>query len=130
MEHNPTTDVLSTDTGYRRDYSQHPYGQYDLNHAIYFPVKHSNARFHPKERVFGITIGKLNKAYPISELSKKNKTIITDTFAGERLRIEFDAKNQSAVIYNSQHKALPSTTLFWFAWFAFHPETEIYKYTE
>ncbi len=128
LERNPTTDVLSTDTGYRRDYSQHPYGQYDINQAIYFPVKYSSARFHPKERVFGITIGKLHKAYPMSELSKQNKSIITDTFSGERLSIEFDAENQSAVIYNSQHKALPSTTLFWFAWYAFHPETEIYKY--
>lgn len=130
LKTNPATDVLSTVTGYRRDYSQHPYGQYDLNQAIYFPVKHSNARFHPKERVFGITIGKHHKAYPLSELSKQNKAIITDIFAGKALRIEYDAKNQSAVIYNSQHKALPSTTLFWFAWYAFHPETAIYTYTK
>lgn len=128
LERNPTTDVLSTDTGYRRNYSQHPYGQYDLNQAIYFPVKHSSTRFHPKERVFGITIGKSHKAYPVSELSKQNKSVITDTFSGEKISIEFDTKNQSAVIYNSQHKALPSITLFWFAWYAFHPETEIYKY--
>lgn len=128
FERYPTTDVLSTDTGYRRDYSQHPYGQYDLNKAIYFPVKNSSARFHPKERVFGITIGKLHKAYPASELAKQNKRIITDTFAGKKLSIEFDAKNQSTVIYNAKHNALPSTTLFWFAWYAFHPETEIYKY--
>ena len=130
LERNPTTDVLSTDTGYWRDYSQHPYGEYDLNQAIYFPVKHSSARFHPKERVFGITLGKSHKAYPVSELSKQNKSIITDTFSGEKLSIEFDAENQSAVIYSSQHKALPSITLFWFAWYAFHPETEIYKYTK
>lgn len=128
LQRYPNTAVLSTDTGYRRDYSQHPYGEYDLNQAIYFPVQYSSARFHPKERVFGITINKLHKAYPISELSKQNKSVIIDTFSGERLSIEFDAKNQSAVIYNSQHNALPSTTLFWFAWYAFHPETEIYQY--
>jgi len=130
LQRYPDTDVLSTDTGYQRQYDRHPYGQYDINSAIYFPVQHSSARYHPKERVFGITIGKQHKAYPISELSKQNKSIITDTFSGVRLTIEFDAENQSAVIYNAQHQALPATTLFWFAWYALHPDTEIYKYVK
>lgn len=130
LQQHPDTKVLSTDTGYSRDYDRHPYGQYDLNSAIYFPVQHSSARYHPKERVFGITINNKHKAYPVSELAKQNKPIITDTFAGVRLNIEFDTKNQSAVISNSQHQALPSTSLFWFAWYAFHPDTEIYKYVK
>lgn len=126
----PDTEVLSTDTGYRRQYNRHPYGQYDINSAIYFPIQHSNARYHPKERVIGITIGKQHKAYPISELSKQNNVIIKDIFSGIKLTIEFDVTNQSAIIYNDQHKALPATTLFWFAWYAFHPDTEIYQYVK
>ena len=128
LESYPDSDVLSTDTGYRRQYDQHPYGQYDLNSALYFPVKHSSARYHPKERVFGITLGKKHKAYPLSELTKQNKSIIKDSFSGHKLTIEFDRKNKSAIIYTAQGKVLPATTLFWFAWYAFHPDTEIYKY--
>ena len=130
LQRYPDTEVLSTNTGYRRQYNRHPYGQYDINSAIYFPIQHSNARYHPKERVIGITIAKKHKAYPISELSKLNKAIIKDTFSGEILTIEFDITNQSAVIYNAERKVLPATMLFWFAWYAFHPDTEIYKHVK
>lgn len=127
LQRYPDTKVLSTDTGYQRQYDRHPYGQYDINSALYFPVQYSSARYHPKERVFGLTIGQQHKAYPLSELTKQNKTSITDTFSNMNLTIEFDVKNQSAVFYNDQQQALPATNLFWFAWFAFHPDTEVYK---
>ena len=130
LQRYPDTEVLSTNTGYRRQYNRHPYGQYDINSAIYFPIQHSNARYHPKERVIGITIAKKHKAYPISELSKLNKAIIKDTFSGEILTIEFDITNQSAVIYNAERKVLPATMLFWFAWYAFHPDTEVFKHVK
>ena len=128
LQQHPDTEVLSTQTGYRRHYDLHPYGNYDLNRALYFPVQHSSARYHPKERVIGLTIGEHHKAYPVSELAKQKEPVIQDTFSDMMLTIEYDATSQSAVIYNAQHQPLPATTLFWFAWYAFHPDTEVYKY--
>ncbi|MBD3609948.1 MAG: DUF3179 domain-containing protein [Gammaproteobacteria bacterium] len=122
----PDSEVLSTDTGYWRNYSRHPYGDYDLNKALYFPVSNTSARYHPKERVIGLTLGEQAKAYPVSELEKKGQTSIIDRFAGQQLTIKYDAASQSASIYDDKKQPIPSTTLFWFAWVAFYPDTEVY----
>jgi hypothetical protein len=127
MQQHPDTKVLSTRTGYDRNYDRHPYGKYDVNRALYLPVTNSSARYHPKERVIGLTLGKQVKAYPISELAKQRQARFTDQFAGQTLTIDYDAKSQSAVIFDAQNRPLPSTTLFWFAWFAFHPQTAVFR---
>lgn len=126
-QQHPDTQVLSTRTGYFRDYNRHPYGGYDVNRSLYFPVSNFSTRYHPKERVIGLSMGDQSKAYPITELAKQRKARFNDVFAGKTLTIEYDATSQSAVIYDAQHRALPTTTLFWFAWVAFHPETEVYR---
>jgi len=123
----PATEVLSTRTGFSRDYSRHPYGDYDINSALYFPVSNTNSRYHPKERVVGLVQGDRSKVWPISELAKQKRAIIEDDFAGQSLTIDYDADSQSAVIYSAEHKQIPSVTLFWFAWVAFHPDTEVYN---
>lgn len=121
----PNTQVLSTNTGYFRDYQSHPYGNYDLNSAIYFPVKHSSKRYHAKEKVLGIEINNKFKAYPFSELGKTTGSV-TDLFAGKKLRIKFNAKNRSGTVFH-EGKEIQSTTLFWFAWIAFNPDTEVFS---
>jgi hypothetical protein len=125
-QQHPDTEVLSTQTGYSRNYNSHPYGDYDSNRAIYFPVKNSTARFHPKQRVIGLTQGKYSKAWPLSELDKQGKAHFTDQFAGQSIIIKYDAENQSVIILDKQGIALPAINLFWFAWYAFHPKTEVF----
>jgi hypothetical protein len=127
LQQHPDSEVLSTKTGYWRDYDVHPYGEYDINSALYFPVSNTNARYHPKERVIGLTLGQQAKAYPFSELAKQGHARFNDEFAGQTLTIEYDAASQSAVIYDAQDRPLPTTTLFWFAWYAFHPDTDVFR---
>ena len=126
LQQYPETEVLSTKTGYSRSYDRHPYGDYDINRAVYFPVSHSSGRYHPKERVIGVINGKQAKAYPISELARHQKVRFNDVFAGQTLSVFYDAASQSVVIHDSQGRPLPTTRLFWFAWVAFHPETEVF----
>ena len=126
-QQDPDTEVLSTKTGYWRNYNSHPYGEYDVNSALYFPVSNTNARYHPKERVIGITLGQEAKAYPFSELAKQGQIRFNDEFAGQQLTIEYDDASQSAVIYDIQGRQLATTTLFWFAWYAFHPDTDVFS---
>ncbi len=38
-------EVLSTDTGFTRDYTRHPYGLYETSNAIYFPINHTSTAF-------------------------------------------------------------------------------------
>lgn len=129
LQQHPDTEVLSTRTGYSRDYDRHPYGAYDTNRGLYFPVRHTSARYHPKERVIGLTLGKRTRAWPVSELDKQHKAIIKDVFAGKSLTIKYDAASRSAVIYDAEQRPLATTNLFWFAWAAFHPDTEVYTAT-
>jgi hypothetical protein len=76
--------------------------------------------------VIGLTLGKQAKAWSLSELDKQGKKHFTDQFAGQKLTIHYDAKNQSATISDDKGRALPVTNLFWFAWYAFHPKTEVF----
>ena len=67
----PQIKVLSNDIGFRRDYGRSPYGDYDQNGDIYFPMSFRSSQYHPKERVIGIEINGNFKAYPFVELSPK-----------------------------------------------------------
>lgn len=118
--------VLSLDTGYRRNYSRNPYGSYDDNRELYFPVNARSARYHPKERVIGFELDGRFKAYPFAELSKVESPL-EDNFGGQDLVVLFDAATRSGEIRDSSGKLLPSINSFWFAWYAFHPETEVFN---
>lgn len=122
----PKTLVLSTQTGFRRNYDRNPYQGYDKRPDLMFPVGKQNRAYHPKERVIGIEVSGSTKAYPFVELAK-SKLPVEDVVNGQLLRIEFDSQSQTAMIYDENKKALPTVVGFWFAWYAFHPETEIYR---
>ena len=123
----PDTLVLSRDTGYTRDYSRDPYKNYRQSPETIFPVKFRSKGYHPKEIVIGITIDNHAKAYPFIELSKSENKIFSDIVANKTVLIEFNSNEQSARIFDANCEPLPATTLYWFAWYTFHPHTEIYK---
>ena len=127
LERYPDSTVLSIKTGYWRNYNHHPYGDYDINRALYFPVANTNTRYHPKERVIAITMNNKSKVYPFSELAKQRKAVIQDEFAGKQLFVHYNAEHGSAAIYDASQRPLAATTLFWFAWVAFNPDTEVYS---
>ncbi len=127
----PETLVLSQDTGYSRDYGRNPYQGYEQSRALYFQVSHkAPAYYHPKERVLGLQVGDAFKAYPFSEIDKAGKARIADRFAGERFTIHWDRANQRAEIHDAAGKPVPAIEGFWFAWFTFHPETEVYRHPQ
>lgn len=127
LKQQPNTKVLSTDTGFGRDYTRSPYGNYDQSTATYFPVTAESRQYHPKERVMGITINGKHKAYPFAELAKLGTTTLQDTFQGQQLRIEIDVPNRDGKIIGADGKPLDLVNGFWFAWYAFHPDTAIFK---
>ena len=121
----PETLALSPDTGHHRDYSRNPYEDYAHSSSVWFPVSHTSKRYHPKERVMGIEINGHFKAYPFVELGKTSGAF-NDTIAGEDLRIVFNREHRSASVVDQKGRELPSVVTFWFAWYAFHPETDVY----
>ncbi|MBN4079511.1 DUF3179 domain-containing protein [Beggiatoa alba] len=121
----PHTRVLSQDTGHRRDYSRSPYAGYADSEQLMFEVSARDRRFHPKEWVIGITLNGVTKAYPFSRLPSGQHEL-HDQLGGQTIRLVFDAANRSGRIYAAD-KLLPSTTSYWFAWYAFHPDTQVYR---
>lgn len=127
----PATTVLSTDTGHARDYGRDPYAGYERQREIYFPVKFRSEGFHPKERVLGLTVAGAHKAYPFVELARRagprERASVEDRVGGRSVRVEYDAVHRSASAAYGDGTPLPATTLFWFAWYAFHPDTEVFR---
>jgi len=122
----PETLVLTTETGYARDYARTPYGKYDRSTDIMFPVDNLDNTYHPKERVLGVEVDGKYKAYPFEELAKAGPRV-KDNFSGKTLDIRYDKKNQIAEILNEAEQDINSFVSFWFAWAAFYEDTEVFR---
>ena len=129
-EKHPDTLVLSDDTGHSRDYQRDPYAGYEQSRSTYFSVNNEAPdNYHPKEVVLGLGIDGLYKAYPFIELDKQGKTRFSDSVNGTRFDFEWDTTNRSITVTDTTGRAVAGVQGFWFAWFAFHPDTEVFKAT-
>ena len=122
----PGTRVLSDKTGYRRDYDRDPYQGYETSERLMFDVDQKSRKYHPKEKVIGIELGGVTKAYPFSELNKL-KSPVKDVLGKTPIRIFYDHRSKTAFIRDEEDGEMPSVAGFWFAWYAFHPETRIFS---
>jgi len=125
-ERYPETRVLSNKTGYSRNYKVDPYPNYGRDGKLYFPVTHSSKKYRRKEIVMGLEIDGQFKAYPFKEL-KNGESRFDDEFAGAKFSVEFDAKHRTARVVKADGSEIPTITAFWFAWYAFHPETDVFE---
>ena len=122
----PDTQVLSDNTGYRRNYDRDPYQGYDTSERLMFGVNATNRKYHPKQKVIGLKLGTASKSYAFSELDKI-KSPLKDVVGKTSIRIFYDRKTRTAVIHDENNREIPSVVGFWFAWYAFHPETKIFS---
>jgi len=124
-ERHPDTLVLSPETGHQRDYDRDPYAGYVQSEQVMFPLRFKSQRFHPKEAVIGVVIDGHAKAYPFSELERATPPL-TDTLGARPVRIEYDAEHRTGRVLDATGQEIPSVIGFWFAWYGFHPDTEVY----
>lgn len=123
----PDTLVLSRDTGFLRSYSgANPYGEFgnfrDIN--LRFPLEHDDPRLPAYDVVYGIEVDGMFKAYSQDALSDAG--VIDDELAGVPVTVTWDADLKSARA-TADGDLLVVETLFWFAWAAFHPDTEVHS---
>jgi len=122
----PQTLVLSTNTGYSRNYSVDPYEGYYRSLGIWFPVGGVRKDLSPKEMVLGIEIKGQSKAYPISQL-KKSPGILKDQVGGSPIQIEVAPDGEIVGVRDDKGNPVAGIFSYWFAWQAFHPKTVVYK---
>jgi hypothetical protein len=127
-EDHPNSDVLSTETGYSRDYEVDAYESYRKSNSLWFPVTASSSAFPNKEWVLGLELNGRFKAYAFSELKKAAGGSITDFFNGQKITLDFDQASETGTIKNEAGELLPHTRMYWFAWYAFHEKTEIWRF--
>jgi len=123
----PDTEVLSTQTGFDRDYEFYPYGNYETSKDVYFALENSDNRLFEKELTYGIVVADKSKAYSIALLDEKfpDGAEFEDTVGGHSVKIVWKDKKFSAFNLESGDEIVAEVN-FWFAWAAFYPETEIY----
>lgn len=125
QEKHPQTQVLSTITGYDRDYDVDPYQGYYRALGIMFPVGDVRTDLPSKEMVLGIDIEGVAKAYPLS-LLKDQDVGFSDRVGGNQIRIVLSPDGQVIDVQDAQGRPIPVVFAYWFAWQAFHPGTEVY----
>jgi hypothetical protein len=121
----PDSEVLSQDTGFSRQYGSDPYGNYYEDTFLIFPVENEDNRIHPKTVVFGIEVDGTFKAYKEDDL--KELKVIKDTVNEVNLKVERDSVGIVKITNIGTGEEIVKERDFWFAWYAFHPETELYE---
>jgi hypothetical protein len=128
LKRHPETLLLSDDTGHNRDYNRDPYAGYSQSRSTYFAVNNEAPDiYHPKEIVIGLGVNGVFKAYPFIELDKQGMASFSDSINGTSFEFTWDSDNRSIAIADAGGKPVAGIQGFWFAWFAFHPDTEIFK---
>ncbi|NOR48332.1 MAG: DUF3179 domain-containing protein [Methanosarcinaceae archaeon] len=117
-------EVLSQDTGFRRAYGRDSYGSYYEDSYLFFPVENEDQSIHPKTVVFGIGMNGTYKAYREDDL--KDLNTIDDTIDGVKIQVERDDAGIISITNLETGEEIVKEREFWFAWYAFHPETGLY----
>lgn len=116
----PDTLVLSMDTGFDEDYSTDPYADYGASDRIVFPVSGTDGRLGPKTVVYGAYVDDTYVAWTHRLLASRRT--VTDQVSGRALEVTM-REDGSVMVRDDAGVEFVPVRLFWFAWFAFHPDT-------
>jgi len=111
----PDTKILSTDTGYDRQYDFYPYREYDESDEILFPVSVNNRMFKSKEVMFVVPYNDISIAFPHLNLEDQKKAILD--IEGQH----FEAfRDDDKVTVTMNGKEMPFYYEMWFSWATQH----------
>jgi hypothetical protein len=119
----PDTKVLSTDTGFDHDYSQNPYEKYQSSTRIAFPVSGTDDRLRPKTVVHGVYVDGIYVAWTERLLESEGE--VRQEVNDRNLVVTYQEDGGVSVIDLASGNSYTPVRAFWFAWYAFHPDTII-----
>jgi len=97
----PDTKVMSPKTGFSRDYTPGvAYGAYFFSDELMFPASVKDNSLKQKEKVFGLRISGVNKAWPLKLF--KQPTAINDQVGIISIVLIGDAKSETVRAYRSE----------------------------
>lgn len=153
-ERHPDTRVLTSDTGYMRDYQRDPYGQYNPRSGYYaeesppmFPVLHEDDRYPAKHMMLGFRDG--DQAVAVDKGALSEAGILRHSGPGGEYLIVHDPGLDTGWVFRGAgeidvapddiqftpegpefagSETLTRVNAFeamWFAWAGFYPQTEV-----
>ena len=121
----PESTILSPQTGYGRRYGSSPYGSYADVRDLYFPVKYER-RYHPKMPTLGVRLPTgLTRAYPAEEVVNAGGRV-REEVGGYPVALEYDRESRRFEV--SAPSEVEIIEGYWFAWSAFHPDSEVFEH--
>lgn len=121
----PSGEVLSTDTGYNRNYGGNAYAGYFASDRTLFPVPQLRDELRNKDLVIGVILDGSAKAFPVDFF--KDDRFIPEKVGNTYIDISYDKERKSPAVLDRNGKNIPFVISFWFAWQAFYPETELWE---
>ena len=121
----PHTTALSTNTGHGRMYDRRAYRTYFASPRLMFPVEPSDERLPAKTPVVGVSVGDVHRAYPITAFDD-DPVRLEQQLAGKFFAMVYNPASRSIRIEQAA-EGVEWMYAFWFAWAAFHPQTEIWQ---
>lgn len=119
----PGTLIMSTDTGYSRNYTLNPYGNYDDNEQLYFPVTVDDNRFKPKEVFYILPIdGDSSVAIRITQLQAGTRA--EREIGGQKIVLEKTADGE-VFARDSGGRTIPGYYEMWFSWATRHQDNGV-----
>ena len=134
VERHPASNVLSDQTGYRRNYGVSPYGSYFATDRLMFPVSAGQprpARFRNKEPMVLVQAGDKLKAYAVRDVAAaaaKNGWV-EDTVGRTHLRLTYMEAGDTVRVetLSGEGEQTPVAYAFWFALSSMLPDVEVYE---
>jgi len=131
LEKHPDSKILSTDTGYSRNYQSYPYGTYNRNDQLIFPVRNQDQlALHPKDIVTYIwesgdqtphnQFGGATHQFPHQEMKKVGEKVVE--FNGRKVKARWDQQLETVIVEEMDGTTIPSSTAFAFVYPAFFGE--------
>jgi len=130
-KNHPSSKVLSTETGYNRNYARDPYASYHSSDRLLFPVeqKRSSDRYEGKDMVVLVRFGDLWKGYPVPEVLRAagDSGSVTDSVNGEAIRLNVGEGETVTVTYDGKKGGPPVSYMYWFSFSSTYPDAEVYR---
>jgi len=116
LEKHPDTMIMTTNTGYSRNYERTPYGNYNESEEIYFPVSNKDARYPAKEIFYIVRRGDNTVAI------RKDGFEFNQKFVNEELSLTFTNNEGEITVTDISGKLVPGYFEMWFSWVNQNPD--------
>ena len=121
VERYQNAEIMSNETGFNRDYSHGPYGNYDTNDTLYFPISKNDLRLPTKEVMYIVNYANKSIAFQRNALSEKDVATVavgSDSLTAKIQGGEIRVTDQNGAV-------IPGYTAMWFSWAIHHQEDGI-----